>query len=235
MRVWFEAAQERRFAWEQEAQLLTAPLVIFLALLPAINAPLDWLSLGVSRTLIRWTAGPGAEKPRGRVFEYVVILLDFALALVFAAGVVMLTAAGLALFDRLHVMGGGEGVFPALDVIARIRANPHAEEFWWLYLMMFWTLAPTFLHALTFVFSFVALAPEKLGWLRRLSETRALPLPLLMLLLRIVSLIVAALFLWLPLRIALELMNLAFGVDAQDFFLWLADMAEQIARFIGGA
>jgi hypothetical protein len=189
----------------------------------------------VSRSLIRWTAGPAAEKPRGRLFEYLIIQLDFVLALAFATGIAMMTAAGLSLFDRLHILGGGAGVFDTLDYIARLRADPHAQEFWWLYLMMFWTLVPTSVHALTFAFSFVALAPEKLVWVRGLAKGPAWRAPIVMCAVRVFSLVFAGAALWFPITALLGFVDWAFDFGPTAYFSGLADMAEAIARWIAGA
>jgi hypothetical protein len=155
------------------------PLVLFFLFLPALNAPFDWLSLAVSRTLLRWTA----EAPRWRTglaqlaeiglvrvsIHGLVIVLDAFIALVLACLIVVATAFGVACLAKLHLMGGASGVgFVVSERIAEIRADPLAKEYWWIYAMMFWTLVPTLVHLIAYAAGVTAgLLPA--GWRKKLA------------------------------------------------------------------
>lgn len=131
-------------------------LILLLVLLPAINAPLDWLSLGISRFLIRrisaaqgWFWEMFDIPVVGRILEPLVILLNLILALIIAAAVVVATAFFVALFDRLH-SAGGTGIYDVPSYIAAVRADPGNAQYYWIYAMMFWTLVPTLVHSTVF-------------------------------------------------------------------------------------
>lgn len=148
---------ERNAWWEGRGGALVAmPLVLFFLFLPALNALFDWLSLAVSRTLLRWTA----EAPAllfADLVRAIVIIIDAFIALVLAVAIVFATAFGVAVFAKLHLLGGASGVgFVVSEKIAEIRADPGAKENWWIYAMMFWTLVPTLVHIVAYAAGLVA-------------------------------------------------------------------------------
>ena len=152
-------------------------LVVFLALLPAVNAPFDWLSLGITRKIIGWVSKEGEDiyvwfgNPWiGKLLTGIAIVLNIILALGLAILVAVATAGGIALFSRLEVLGGTRALYSVSHTIAAIRADPGNREFWWIYAMMAWTLVPTVIHFISFAGTFVAqpLQSTHLGaWLAR--------------------------------------------------------------------
>jgi hypothetical protein len=144
-----------------------APLVVFFALLPAVNASMDWVSLGFTRRIVGWIAGQSTEgidyleKGLGGYLEAVLILVNIVLALLLAGLVVLTTIAGVALFDRLHVLsghviGGDAHFYNVARTIRDIAADPSDRQYWWLYGMMFWTLVPTLFHTVSFIRAVIA-------------------------------------------------------------------------------
>lgn len=131
-------------------------LVVFLALLPAVNAPFDWFSLGITRFFI----GRVAQDKEGGwldLLQVPIIVGNLVLALILAGLVAITTAAGVAVFSRLEVLGGTEALYSVSQTIERIRADPGNKEFWWIYGMMGWTLLPTLTHIVAFAGALVAL------------------------------------------------------------------------------
>ena len=119
-----------------------APLVLFLMLLPAANALLDWVSLGITRVLLGRIAR-GEEGPLGALLW---ALADTLIAVALLAAVTLTTVAAAALFDRLHELGGGAGFYDLSAKLAEIAADPRAPQWWWIYAMLLSTLIPTAIH-----------------------------------------------------------------------------------------
>jgi hypothetical protein len=142
----------------------SAPIVLFLALLPAINAPFDWMSLAITRFVLRVLAGTSEkvlwwwENPLTQVFvQPAVIFINFLLAATLAFMIVVATAGGMSLFNWVHEFAGGHRIIDVPAIIEQVRANPWDERWWWLYATMFWTLVPTLLHYLSFTGTLAAL------------------------------------------------------------------------------
>jgi uncharacterized membrane protein len=125
-------------------------IITFLAVLPLVNAIFDFLSYGLTRRLLRWGARIGGWWAFG-----------FGLADLAAAAVLFgaLGAALVALLTGYNALAAA----PWVDLAAlfgSIRADP--EAYWWLYVMFFSTLVPTFAHLVLATTSGVlALMPER--------------------------------------------------------------------------
>lgn len=121
----------------------TAPIVLFLGLLPVVNALWDWVSLGLSRfllTRIAWDT-------ENRVFiDTFYAILDLIAAAVFLALMAFTIFTVLALAETLHRLGGASPVLDASALLAGFRANPFSADHAWLFLMVLTTLVPTALH-----------------------------------------------------------------------------------------
>ena len=129
-----------------------ATLIVFLALLPLLNAVFDFFSIGLTRFLLRRGAVSAGSGALGWA------LGDLASALVFFA------LLGLALVTMIQWLNG-LGAAPLLDLgalFADIRADPGA--YWWLYVTLFSTLLPTLLHFVLASFSaLLAIMPESVA------------------------------------------------------------------------
>ena len=116
-------------------------LIMFFALLPLANAPLDWLSLGLTRGLLRKGLALG-----GTWWIFVISIAD-----ILAAGGLMfplaaVTAATVSLANWAAVSGGGEALVPVLPLLRGMGNNPTDPAFYWVYLMLFSTLIPSIIH-----------------------------------------------------------------------------------------
>ena len=116
-------------------------IVVFLFLLPLANAPLDWLSIGLTRGLLRTGLALG-----GTWRITMISLLDLALAAVLMLVLVALTVAMVAAANWAAVAGGGVPILPIAPLLDALAADPWAAEFAWIWLMLFSTLLPSLLH-----------------------------------------------------------------------------------------
>jgi hypothetical protein len=127
--------------------------LVFLALLPLVNACFDFVSIGTTRWLVR----VGTVRRR--------LALVLALGDVVAAAV-FFTALGCTLIAAVH--GLNQLAHPDLldlqGLFDGVRAAP--GQYWWLYATIFTTLVPTFLHIAVAGASAIAWLPQ--AWKRPL-------------------------------------------------------------------
>jgi ABC-type multidrug transport system fused ATPase/permease subunit len=122
-------------------------VLVFMAMLPLLNAFCDWLSIGVTRSLLATTL---QQKGRGAVWRSG---LDLLLA-VLSLGLLSLAAtAFLQALNLLAAAGGGGEVFDLDGLIFKLRHQPWDRELWWVYFTLFSTLLPTFVHGFVGVWS----------------------------------------------------------------------------------
>lgn len=133
-------------------------LVLFLLLLPAANAPMDWLSLGVTRHLLRWIADGKA----GYWATFGIVIVDILFALLMIVAVTAGTAALLAAFSKLHALGGGANLMDVQSYISGMREDPSGTQWWWIYAMLLSTLVPTIFNLVMLLIAF-GLSPLPLG------------------------------------------------------------------------
>jgi len=118
------------------------PVVLFLGLLTFLNAPFDWLSLGLTRALLR----------RGLELEgwwpYLLALVDAALAAIVIALLALTMVVGVQAFNELAVHGGGpNAAVLSLDALFDgIDKDPGAPEYWWLYALLLSTMIPSLVN-----------------------------------------------------------------------------------------
>jgi hypothetical protein len=106
---------------------IAGPLALFLVLLTLVNAPFDWLSLGLTRFLLRRGIEQGGPWP----YFYALIDALAASALIALLAVAMVGATDL--FDHLAELGGDKArVLPPMRVfLDDLRAAPQTPEYWW--------------------------------------------------------------------------------------------------------
>ena len=127
-------------------------LIIFLAVLPLINALFDTISYAVTLVLTQ----------RGLRMRWLAValgLLDFVLAGALFLGL------GMTLVLVIDGMNRLAGV-TFLDVTGLLNEIADWREYWWLYAMVFSTMLPTAVHFALASFSLQAVVPR--GWRQRL-------------------------------------------------------------------
>lgn len=114
-----------------------APL-LFLGVLTLVNAPFDWLTIGLTRALLR----RGLELRKG--WPLVLAFVDLVLA---AAIIVLLAIAMLLAVQAFEYVGGTPilGVEKVLNDLADPEMRTH-PEYWWLYATLFSTLIPSIIN-----------------------------------------------------------------------------------------
>ncbi len=113
-------------------------LLLFWLVLPLVNAPLDWLSLGVTRGLLQ--AARAGHHGGWPALGFGLLDLGFALVFLF------LIAAVLVLATALGNVMAGKTLVDLNVMLAQVRANPLDVNEWWVYFMMLSTLVPTLVH-----------------------------------------------------------------------------------------
>ena len=127
-----------------------------LGLLPLLNAVFDYLSYGVTLTLIKIGAA------QRNVWSFVLAAVDAVLAFVL---LVLLGCAVVFTVALINALGSA----PLLDIPAvfeDLRDPATRGSYTWLYLTLFSTLVPTGVHLVIGVFSITTWLPEAFkGWL----------------------------------------------------------------------
>lgn len=121
---------------------VAGPLLLFLGLLTLINAPFDWLSLGLTRALLRRGLELKGWWPLG------LALLDAALAVLIVAALSIAMILGVQAFDGAAVLGGGKATLSVADILAGI-GNPQTAgepEYWWVYALLLSTMIPSMIN-----------------------------------------------------------------------------------------
>lgn len=110
-------------------------LILFIGVLPVVNAFFDFASVGATRFLLRI----GAQATGVRTLALA--------ALDLIVGGVIFVCLGAAAIAAIHVLrtSTGQALLDLPDFFTRLAANP--GDFWWLYATFFSTLLPTVLHA----------------------------------------------------------------------------------------
>lgn len=150
------------------------PILLFYGLLPALNAPFLWFSLGMTRALL-WR---GLE--RKGWWPYFYALLDAAssvLVLLLLIGAVVL---GVQTVDMAAESEGARpllSVAPLLDaVIEGFRTKTFKAEYWWLYTLMLSGMVPSLLNLVAGGFSLLRGIPLVSRYLHtHLPENRPVP------------------------------------------------------------
>lgn len=135
-------------------------LLFFLLILPLINTPFDWLSLGTTRGLLHAIV----SKHHSTLTTLLWAALDIILALILLFS---LTSVGIFTLALGNTISGKE-LFEINMVLGRIESDPSNQDNWWIYAMLLTTLIPTFIHFLIACTSIV-LFPSK-DWLNKRAE-----------------------------------------------------------------
>lgn len=135
-------------------------LLLAIGLLPLINAPFDWASIGLTRTLLY----RNLDTPSARM-RFVWSALDLVGALALLVLLALTSVLAMEMFNAAAFAGGA--ATPPVDVagmLADIGAEPYAARHFWLYFALFSTLLPTLIHCLVWV---VSTATVRIGPLQR--------------------------------------------------------------------
>ena len=133
-------------------------LLVMLTLVPLVNMPFDWASIGVTRGLLRRGSARGASP----ALPFLLGIADFLI------GLALLVALACALVLALHtadavVLAAGADK-PLIDVPARLLTlgrTPYDPENWWVYLTLFSTLIPSAFNLAIGMISLATVSSER--------------------------------------------------------------------------
>lgn len=149
------------------------PLLLFLGLLTLLSVPLDWVSRGLTRALLR----------RGLELEswwrYLLALLDVCLAAVIVSLLALVMVLGVQAFDDLAVHSGGKTAMVLdLDILFDgLAKDPAAPKNWWAYALLLSSMVPSLINLAIGGMALTRGIPW-LGWLllQWVPADRAVPL-----------------------------------------------------------
>ena len=145
-------------------------LLLFLGLLTLINAPFDWVSLGLTRALLR----RGLELSRW--WPFVLAIADAVAAVFIVSLLVVTTVIAVQTFDLLVVLGGGIPVLPLGALFDGIAADPAAPEYWWIYSLLLSTMIPSLINLAVGGASLMQGVPAVSSWLlMKMPAARPVP------------------------------------------------------------
>ncbi len=148
------------------SQRLPLLLIVMVGLVPLVNIPFDWASIGVTRALLRRGCEPDAPSP----FLLGVVDFGFGLLLLGLLAVALLTA----LLAADHVTARA-GVAPLIDLprlFHRLATTPGSTANWWVYLTLFSTMLPSVLNCLIGAVSLISWSlPSLRRWMLEVIPT----------------------------------------------------------------
>ncbi len=121
----------------------SGPVLLFLGLLTTLNAPFNWLSVGLTRALL---SRRGVEL--GGWWPYTLATLDAALALVILVLLAGAMVVGVQTFDLAEFHGGAPPTLPLDPLLDQIATHPGDPVNWWLYALLLCTLMPSLTNLL---------------------------------------------------------------------------------------
>ena len=117
------------------------PILLFYGLLPALNAPFLWFSVGLTRALL-WL---GLE--RKGWWPYFYALVDAAMAVLVIVLLVAVMVVGIQTLNLMAVKGGGHQILPVaplLDaVFDSLKRRSFEPEYWWAYTLLLSSMIPS--------------------------------------------------------------------------------------------
>jgi hypothetical protein len=136
------------------------PQLLFLGPVTLVTALFDWMSLGLTRALMR----RGLE--REKWWPYLYAFIDALLALVVMVFLAVAMVAAGQLFDDLAASVGGNPVFPPmLEFLDAIKADPGNPEYWWIYATLFSIMLPSLINLFIAGVSLARGVPGVSSWL----------------------------------------------------------------------
>jgi hypothetical protein len=142
-------------------------LALMFALVPIVNVPLDWASLGLTRALLRRGIEEDAPSP------VLLGLLDFVFGLILLVLLAVALIAALQVADAIIVRFGGEKVANVVALLGNIADHPRDPANYWAYFILFSTLIPSALNAVIGSVSLIGWwLPRAREWV--LTQLRAL-------------------------------------------------------------
>jgi hypothetical protein len=120
------------------------PILLFYGLLPALNAPFLWFSVGLTRALL-WL---GIE--RKGWWPYFYALVDAAIAVLVIVILVAVMVVAIQALNLMAVMGGGQAILPVVPLLDAVydslKQNSFEPEYWWAYTLLVSAMIPSLVN-----------------------------------------------------------------------------------------
>lgn len=130
-------------------------LLVMVGVVPLLNVPLDWASIGATRALLRRGCERGAPSP------LLLGLLDFAIGLVLLIILAALMVVALHAADWFTMRAGGAVLINVPQRLYRLIVTPADPGNWWIDLTVFSTLIPSAMNLAVGMFSLVTVSFPK--------------------------------------------------------------------------
>jgi hypothetical protein len=147
-------------------------LIVMLGLVPLLNLPLDWLSIGFTRGLLRRGCTPNGNP----VLPFLFGAADFVIGIMLLSLLIVVLILGLQLADALVVHAGGKLLINVPERLYRLYAEPGAPKNWWIYVTLFSTMVPSALNLMVGTISLTTVSrratrADLIRRIRRLPDT----------------------------------------------------------------
>lgn len=139
-------------------------LVLMIVLLPLVNLPFDWASIGMTRALLRrGCEDHGIWLSRSPTL---LCLIDFLLGLALLAALAAALVLTFSAADAILSHAGRKTTFDAVRLIEQIKGHPGDPAYGWVYFTLLSTLLPSFFNLLVGVFSLLTFSvPPVRRWM----------------------------------------------------------------------
>lgn len=143
---------------QQDNKINGLSVVFFLGLFPLVNSIFDWISLGITRSLLYSIA----YRMHGGITAVFWSVLDIGVALLLLLGIISVSTVIISLSNWLFQMSGNYDPVLDLNQIFKDLQNPFDSRYMWLYFMFLSTLIPTFIHLILASWAVVMWIPTKI-------------------------------------------------------------------------
>jgi hypothetical protein len=129
--------------------------------LTLVNAPFDWVAIGLTRALLRRGLAPGGRGP------YFYALIDAIVAVPLIMLLAFVTIVTVQTFDDIAVLRAGQQarIMPLGPLFERLENNPGDPTLWWIWLMLFSTPIPSLCNLVIGAAAFMRGLPFLNNWI----------------------------------------------------------------------
>ncbi len=141
---------------------ISGPILLVFGVLTLVNAPFDWVAIGLTRALLRRGLAPGGRGP------YFYALIDAIVAVPLIMLLAFVTVVAVQTFDDIAVLRTGQQeaqILPLAPLFERLENNPGDPKLWWVWLMLFSTLIPSLCNLVIGAAAFVRGLPFINNWI----------------------------------------------------------------------
>ncbi|MEM1389528.1 MAG: hypothetical protein AAGG45_00475 [Pseudomonadota bacterium] len=136
-------------------------LLVFLGVLPLLNALFDWLSIGFTR----WLLNTGLRK--GGWWGLAFAMVDLIVAALALFALMIVTIGFLEWLNALSAAGGGNPVLDIRGLIETLKTDPDNPSVWWIYVTIFTTFIPSLVNLVLGGLSVIRGLPGLTPWVSR--------------------------------------------------------------------